>query len=41
MSEDCLFCKFVRGDITPDVVAETADSLAFRDISRRRPRTCS
>ena len=33
MSEDCLFCKFVRGDITPDVVAETADSLAFRDIN--------
>ena len=37
MSEDCLFCKFVRGDITPDVVAETADSLAFRDINPQAP----
>ena len=37
MSEDCLFCKFVRGEITPDVMAETADSFAFRDISPQAP----
>jgi len=36
MSE-CLFCKFVRGEPTPDVVAESAHSLAFRDISPQAP----
>lgn len=29
---DCLFCRFVAGEITPDVVAETDHSLAFRDL---------
>ena len=29
---DCLFCKMVAGDIKPDVVYETDDVLAFRDI---------
>ncbi|MCF7967578.1 MAG: histidine triad nucleotide-binding protein [Methylococcaceae bacterium] len=29
---DCLFCRMVAGDITPDVVYETDDVLAFRDI---------
>ena len=29
---DCLFCKMVAVDIMPDVVYETDDVLAFRDI---------
>jgi histidine triad (HIT) family protein len=29
---DCLFCKMVAGDIQPDVVYETDQVLAFRDI---------
>jgi histidine triad (HIT) family protein len=29
---DCLFCKMVDGEIKPDVVYETDDVLAFRDI---------
>lgn len=29
---DCIFCKMVTGDITPDIVYETDDILAFRDI---------
>lgn len=39
MSEDsdCLFCRFVAGDPTPDVVHETETVLAFRDISPQAP----
>lgn len=34
---DCLFCKMVNGDIQPNVVYETDDVLAFRDISPQAP----
>lgn len=34
---DCLFCKFVSGDLTPDVVLETPTTLAFRDINPQAP----
>ena len=37
MSDDCLFCKFVSGEITPDVVHETDATLAFRDIAPQAP----
>ena len=30
---DCLFCKILAGDIPADVVHETANTLAFRDIN--------
>ncbi len=30
---DCLFCKMVAGEITPDTVYENDDVLAFRDIN--------
>ena len=36
-SADCLFCRFVSGEITPEVVLETERSLAFRDISPQAP----
>jgi histidine triad (HIT) family protein len=36
MSE-CLFCKMVEREITPDVVFENDDVLAFRDISPQAP----
>ena len=29
---DCLFCKMVAGEIKPDIVYETDEVLAFRDI---------
>ena len=29
---DCLFCKMVSGAIKPDIVFETSNILAFRDI---------
>ncbi len=34
---DCLFCKMVSGEIKPDVVMETNDILAFRDLSPQAP----
>ena len=34
---DCLFCKIVNGEIPADVVAETDQVLAFRDIDPQAP----
>lgn len=34
---DCLFCKLVAGDITPDTVYEDDDVLVFRDINPQAP----
>ena len=34
---DCLFCKFVSGDIQTDVVFETDKVFAFRDINPQAP----
>ena len=37
MSDDCLFCRIVRGEIPADVVRETELTLAFRDIAPAAP----
>ncbi len=37
MMNDCLFCKFVDGEIKPDVVYEDDQVLAFRDINPQAP----
>jgi histidine triad (HIT) family protein len=34
---DCLFCKFVSGEIKPKVVFEDETVLAFRDIAPQAP----
>ena len=34
---DCIFCKMVAGEISPDVVLETDNVLAFRDIDPKAP----
>jgi len=34
---DCLFCKMVSGEITPDVVFEDDDVMAFRDVNPQAP----
>jgi histidine triad (HIT) family protein len=34
---DCLFCKIGAGEIPADVVFETDDVLAFRDINPQAP----
>ncbi|MHB8512165.1 MAG: histidine triad nucleotide-binding protein [Actinomycetota bacterium] len=35
--EDCLFCKFVSGEIKPDVVYENDHVLVFKDINPQAP----
>ena len=37
MSDECLFCRLVAGDIPAEVVVETPTTLAFRDISPAAP----
>ena len=37
MSEDCLFCRIVTGDLPTDLLAESDRSIAFRDISPQAP----
>ena len=37
MSEECLFCKFVSGEIETDVVHESDTTLAFRDLAPQAP----
>jgi histidine triad (HIT) family protein len=34
---DCLFCRIVAGEIPATIVAQTADTLAFRDINPQAP----
>lgn len=34
---DCLFCRIARKEIPAQIVAETDDCLAFRDISPQAP----
>lgn len=35
---NCLFCKFVTGELEADVVYETDSVLAFRDINPQAPK---
>ena len=37
MSNDCLFCRIVAGEIPATVVHETETTLAFRDIGPKAP----
>ncbi|WP_148575728.1 HIT domain-containing protein [Nocardioides caldifontis] len=37
MSDDCLFCAMVGGQVQADVVHETDTTLAFRDINPQAP----
>ncbi|HEY7878288.1 MAG TPA: histidine triad nucleotide-binding protein [Gemmatimonadaceae bacterium] len=37
MSENCLFCRIVRGEIPATIVATTDDAIAFRDIDPKAP----
>ncbi len=37
MSEDCLFCRIVRGEIPAKIVAQNAECIAFRDIDPQAP----
>lgn len=37
MSDDCLFCSIVSGDLDADVVRAGDDTVAFRDINPGAP----
>ncbi len=37
MSDECLFCRIVRGEIPAKLVAESETCIAFRDIGPRAP----
>lgn len=37
MTNDCLFCRIVRKEIPAQVVAETEDCIAFKDITPQAP----
>jgi histidine triad (HIT) family protein len=37
VSDDCLFCRMVAGEVPADVVHETDRVLAFRDITPQAP----
>ena len=36
-NDDCLFCKIVAGEIPADIIFESDNVLAFRDISPQAP----
>ena len=36
-NEDCLFCKIAAGDIPANVIYDTNDVIAFRDINPQAP----
>ena len=37
MSDDCLFCRIIRGEIPATFVAQTPECVAFRDINPQAP----
>jgi histidine triad (HIT) family protein len=37
MTDSCLFCRLVRGEIPATIVKETPDYVAFRDINPQAP----
>lgn len=37
MTDDCLFCKIVSGEVPATVIRETERTLAFRDINPQAP----
>ena len=37
MSESCLFCRIVRGEIPAKLVAESPECVAFREVNPQAP----
>ena len=37
MSDDCLFCKIIKGEIPANIVDQSVNALAFRDINPKAP----
>ena len=38
MSEECIFCRIVVGEVPSEIVYQDEDFLAFRDISPQAPK---
>lgn len=37
MSQDCLFCRIVAGEVPAEIVGRTPATVAFRDINPQAP----
>ncbi|MCB1177258.1 MAG: HIT domain-containing protein, partial [Leptospiraceae bacterium] len=37
MSDSCLFCKIIKGEIKSEIVFESDDCIAFKDINPVSP----
>ena len=37
MTEDCIFCKIIRGDFNTEFVYETENTVVFKDINPKAP----
>jgi histidine triad (HIT) family protein len=37
MADQCIFCRIVRGEIPAQLLANTADCVAFRDLDPKAP----
>ncbi len=37
MTEECIFCRIVAGEVPGDIVYQDEDFLAFRDILPKAP----
>ena len=37
MSDNCLFCKIIKGEIPANIVDQSENALAFRDINPKAP----
>ncbi len=37
MADNCLFCRIVRRDIPAQIVAESGECIAFRDVTPQAP----
>ena len=37
MTDECVFCRIVRGDFNTEFVAENDHAVAFRDIDPKAP----
>jgi histidine triad (HIT) family protein len=35
--ENCIFCRIAKGTIPADIIAESDDALAFRDVNPQAP----
>lgn len=37
MTEDCIFCKIIRGDFGTEFVHETENTIVFKDVNPKAP----